>query len=325
MMRGAEYKISLRDPAPRVLFVIDMPNWALDFKSTNLIENLQGEFTCRKLCVDDITEPDIEWADAVVIFYWANRWHLKKYANILAQKVTLGGISCPSDLEDKNREAGLYYLGLSDGIFVHNRLLFEEYKDQFAKPLYFNPNGVDTRFYCPGERRAPGAELIAGWAGSLKNHGTKRGYDDIILPAIENMPGVTLRTAAREEKWRNAEEMRDFYRTLDVYLVASRVEGTPNPALEAAACGVPVIATRVGNMPELIRQGANGLLIERTPEALAAALVRLRDDVDLRTKMSRQMREDISAWDWLIRARAYAAMIDECLARRGWQRTEKCA
>src|SRR5580658_7239368 len=83
---------------PRVLFVIDMPNWALDFKSTNLIKNLP-QFECRKMTVDDITESDIEWADAVVIFYWANRWHLKKYNEILSRKVTFGGICCPTDLE----------------------------------------------------------------------------------------------------------------------------------------------------------------------------------------------------------------------------------
>ena len=83
------------------------------------------------------------------------------------------------------------------------------------------------------------------------------------------MVGAELCLAAREERWRTAAEMVEFYHSLDVYVCASRSEGTPNPCLEAAACGLPVITTAVGNMPELIRDGHNGFLVERRPEQSA--------------------------------------------------------
>jgi hypothetical protein len=204
------------------------------------------------------------------------------------------------------------------GIFVHNQMLHDEYAPQVSKPFYLNQNGVDTSFYCPSPSRAASGDLVVGWAGSLANHGNKRGYHDIIVPAVAMTPGVIVQTAAREDKWRGPDEMLEFYRGLDVYLVASRVEGTPNPGLESAACGIPVVSTRVGNMPELIRNGENGFLIdERTPEAFSARLAQLRDDRALLRRMGAQMRQDILAWDWAIMAKKYERMIAETLERLG--------
>ena len=65
--------------------------------------------------------------------------------------------------------------------------------------------------------------------------------------------------------------MVEFYQGLDACICTSRVEGGPHSLLEASACGVPVISTGVGLAPELIRQGHNGLLIERSIECLARA------------------------------------------------------
>ena len=83
------------------------------------------------------------------------------------------------------------------------------------------------------------------------------------MPAIKGSKGSVLKLAAREEKWRTQEEMVAFYQGVDVQICASRTEGGPHPLLEAAACGIPLISTRVGIAPELIKDGDNGFLIER--------------------------------------------------------------
>lgn len=57
-------------------------------------------------------------------------------------------------------------------------------------------------------------------------------------------------------------EMPKYYAALDLYLVASRVEGGPMAVLESMASGVPVVSTRVGMAPEIIEDGRNGLLAE---------------------------------------------------------------
>jgi glycosyltransferase involved in cell wall biosynthesis len=305
---------------PRLLFCVDMPGWAHDIKTTNLMKYLTPSIETRKRFHENITPDDFAWADAVLIYFWMQIPKLQPvFQNHLSGKITFGGICSHIELEGENRELGIEMLKMFDCVFVHNQILYDEYKDMFGKPVYLNQNGVDTAFFTPAETRPENTELVVGWAGSLSNHGPAlRGYDDIIVPAVNMTPGVVLDTAAREIKWRQPEEMPEYYRGLDAYIVASRTEGTPNPALEAAACGVPSISTRVGNMPELIRDGENGLLIERTPEALSASLAKLRDDRTLLRRMKTQIRQDIQAWDWSLMARKFERMIVENLTQRGW-------
>jgi len=55
--------------------------------------------------------------------------------------------------------------------------------------------------------------------------------------------------------------LRPWYQAADLFVLPSRSEGMPNALLEAMACGVPAIATSVGGVPEIIRDGTNGLLV----------------------------------------------------------------
>ncbi len=64
------------------------------------------------------------------------------------------------------------------------------------------------------------------------------------------------------------------------------VDGLPNVALEAMAAGKPVVGSRVGGIPELVRDGDNGLLVpEKDPRALADALLALARDPGLRQRL----------------------------------------
>jgi len=82
------------------------------------------------------------------------------------------------------------------------------------------------------------------------------------------------------------EDVRSFLNEFDLFVLSSITEGIPVAMLEAMAMGVPVVATRVGGIPEVIQDNVNGLLVEcRNPEMLAGAIKQLIDDNSLREKI----------------------------------------
>jgi glycosyltransferase involved in cell wall biosynthesis len=73
----------------------------------------------------------------------------------------------------------------------------------------------------------------------------------------------------------------------DLLVLPSWREGLPNVVLEAMQAGCPVVATRVGGIPEAVDDGATGLLVPRDDDAaLAAALARLEGDPALRARLA---------------------------------------
>ena len=267
----------------------------------------------------EVTEEDIHEATLIVLYYWLQIKWLQPLAPALRRNrhKLLVGICSSYELEEERRDPGLAVIrDFASGVFIHNLLLYRQYQPLLQLPTFYTPNGVDTTFYSPATTKAPSSLLRIGWAGSLTNMGPGyRGYHEFIVPAAAAVERVELLTAAREDECRGPEEMREFYRSLDVYVCASRNEGTPNPCLEAAACGVPLLTTRVGNMPELVCDGVNGFFVERDVDDIARKLRTLRDDSNLRSAMSMQIQQDIQAWDWSLRSQAYRQMFEEMVPK----------
>lgn len=310
--------VTLPRRRPRVLLIVDAPGWAHERKADNLARVLAPRFDVVKRFQADVRGADCAAAERILVFYWRQFQAMPHRTEVLAagRGKFLLGICSHNELEGRLRAPGLQVLQrLASGIFVHSQLLHDEFAALFDVPVWLLPNGVDTTFFTPGAERPSTGPLRVGWAGSLENFGAEmRGYSNYIVPAIAAVDGVELVTAAREDRLRTAAEMRDFYRALDLYICASRREGTPNPCLEAAACGVPLLTTRVGNMPELIGDGRNGLFIERDVADIAAKLRHLRDDRPALRAMRAAILASIRAWDWQERGRGYAEMLAAPLA-----------
>ena len=96
--------------------------------------------------------------------------------------------------------------------------------------------------------------------------------------------------------WVTGAEVARVLNTVDVLLLPSHFEGMPNAVLEAMAAGVPVVCTRVGSLPDLIRDGENGYLCEvEDTAAMAAAVQRLLRDAGLAAQVGQRGRETIRA------------------------------
>ena len=90
-------------------------------------------------------------------------------------------------------------------------------------------------------------------------------------------------------------ERRDVPQVLaasDIFVLSSNWEGLPRSIIEAMMSGLPVVATRVGGVPELVEDGVTGFLVPpKNPQALAKVLQRLLDDPELRRRMGQAGRE----------------------------------
>lgn len=87
------------------------------------------------------------------------------------------------------------------------------------------------------------------------------------------------------------EECRAFMESLDVFVMPSFTEGTPNSVVEAMACGKPVIASAVGGIPDMIGDDAGLLVTPGDANELASAMLRLARDSELRERMGNAARE----------------------------------
>jgi glycosyltransferase involved in cell wall biosynthesis len=110
------------------------------------------------------------------------------------------------------------------------------------------------------------AERVGAWELHLVGDGEMRGR----LAGQADRAGIADRV--RFHGIRPHDELPDWFRAADLVVLASRSEGIPNVLLEAAACGTPFVATRVGGVPEIADQGACRLVPPEDPEQLAAAI-----------------------------------------------------
>ncbi len=115
------------------------------------------------------------------------------------------------------------------------------------------------------------------------------------------------------------EELARLYGEAEVAIVPSLYEGFSLPAIEAMSCGVPVVATTGGALPEVVGvSGETGLLVEpNDSEALLVAIRSLLENRDLRERLGARGRERVmERFTWQVTARGTAACYDAILAHR---------
>lgn len=185
------------------------------------------------------------------------------------------------------------------------------------------PNGVDTEAFAPGSRREEATalrralkldddRLVAIFVGS---EWQRKGLEPAIR-ALAQAPAwdlVVVGNGDRERYERLAAELgvadavhwigvsRDvapLYQLADVLVFPTSYEAFPLVALEAAASGLPILATPVNGIRELVSDGDNGFLIDAEPDDIAGRLRMLGEDRALRERLGSSARAAALGYSW---------------------------
>lgn len=222
------------------------------------------------------------------------------------------GIDCAT-LASGDRARTRAALGL-DGFTVLylGRLSEEKGPDLLIRAL---PDGVTLLIAGTGPLAPSLANNIATTAAFAGRHHTARVAAEPThassrshsagAPHAAASPAPTQSAGGAHSRVRLLGEVRgrakiDLLAACDAVVVPSRSDGAPVVILEAMAAGLPIVATRVGGISELIVEGVDGLLCEPDGSSLAVELERLRDSPSLCEELARAGRVAARAHDWSV-------------------------
>jgi len=175
-------------------------------------------------------------------------------------------------------------------------------------PVHVVPYGVDLERFRPRDGRAARARfgldvdrpvvLFAGADLSERRKGGRllpevlRLLDrdvQLVVAGSASVPGVDAIALGRLDEG----ELAHAYAAADLFLLPTLADNLPNTAIESAACGTPVVAFRVGGVPEIVRHLETGWLAEPEDAAsLAEGIRTLLDDAELRARLGAAARTD---------------------------------
>lgn len=170
--------------------------------------------------------------------------------------------------------------------------------------------GVDVAIRALAELEDPASTLVVVGGPSGPSGGAESGR----LQAIVDELGLAERVRFLPPQPHDS--LADFYRAADVCVVPSRSESFGLVALEAAACGTPVVAAAVGGLRSLVDDGVTGFLVEgHEPADYAAPLSALLDDPLRAAEMGEAAVARSGRYSWSITAARLRRLYGDLVAR----------
>ncbi|GBF78195.1 hypothetical protein PA598K_06806 [Paenibacillus sp. 598K] len=286
----------------KVLLVPTTPGWAFDNRARDLMTARMRSVRCEIKYMADVRSADQDHYDLIYPMTLDGARLLHERQGIALEKMAAGVTSLRSleqHLLGERRfsPAFLRYIRQLKGINCMSNEILRLFAGQSR--IIKTRVGIDTELFRPRERRGVVGGFRVGWVGRIDKpvYRQHKGYDQV-LKALNGL-GVELDIRTYKEHYVPRKEMVSFYQGLDCYICSSRSEGLPNPVLEAAACGVPIISTNVGIVPELIRHRHNGLIVSGSADSIREAVCFLMNEPDERRRYAQRIRQTIeSKWTW---------------------------
>jgi glycosyltransferase involved in cell wall biosynthesis len=182
------------------------------------------------------------------------------------------------------------------------RSLVEDYGVS-AEKVRVIPQGVDLKLFHPGDHGRPAQRTRILFVGGdfVRKGGpdlleaTRGMADRVELDIVTNSDGWTppaeVRCRIHRGVIRQSPQLVDLFQRADVFVLPTRADCSPNVIAEALGAGLPIVATAVGGIPELVREDVNGHLVSpASPRQLARAIGDLVDQPQLRIAMGVESR-----------------------------------
>ena len=239
----------------KVLCIVDCYNWALNNRAVALkSEYSEHNFEIKHF--KDLGGIRFDDYDVVYSLNWPIHGYIsgkisprknRKYRLVTGVSSHIGH---PSDRGFSN------LLSTYDGVGMSNKFLYKSFKKKFSNlKIFYTPFGVDCNTFYP-KTDPSGLSSVFGWVGNPDRAVKRFAEIDKCVKSFEGK--ANLITATNRSNYSRS-EMAEFYNRIGTLICFSESEGTPNPVLEAAACGRNIISTRVGNVPELFAE-AGGIM-----------------------------------------------------------------
>lgn len=297
---------------PKILLIADVKNWAWWLKGEYLQKYLSDEFDIDLVCVlgpgctNQYAIPQNKY-DLYFTFGYSYIDFLysvpkfKKATGVTAHRP-------PNVIKPKMMQAG--------HLHANSMLLLKELINMGFVNAHYVPNGVNEEMFRPIKPIPKERQRIM--CGHVGKECPAKGQKEIIYPAIAQAGGDRVTSVVTWKQKIPHDQMYKIYQEMDVFIVASLEDGTPNPALEAAACGRPIISNRIGNMPELIEDGVNGFIVDRRIPAYVEKISYLQSHRDELIRMGKKARETIEKyWTWKVQSERYRKMFREIFIVKG--------
>lgn len=337
---------------PQILLVIEVVDWAFDHIADEIIENLGKQFAFKRIYttdIDNFADVLMLGEDCQIIhIFW--RGHATAYWEEYTQNRIRDLGMTESEFREKYIDGKIISTSVYDHLWLtgteseltpklfksensiitnysvsSNKLwkIYNELPDLRIRPDMVVEDGVNLEKFYPINlerfQNIADRKIKIGWVGNSKwIVNDLKGINTIIKPAVEELQkegyDIELVLSDRQNGLIPHYKMKDFYANLDCYICASLYEGTPNPVLEAMACGVPVISTDVGLVPECFgKLQKEFILKERSFIALADKLRYLLSHRALFGQLSSENLHSIQAWDWTVKVKKFEEWFRELL------------
>lgn len=289
---------------PKLLIITDVKGWAWWIKSNYLKKYLDPYYDVDiKNVIDNKSPIDYKKYDLYFTYGYSyvNRIMKAPYERRIA------GITAHRPLSILKQKMSKVGWSHANSVLLYNDLT------KIHDMCFYVPNGVDEKLFRP---EVPilhdGDNLIIGHVGKLS---PRKGQQQFIEPAIAKSDVKYFSHYNNYKSKINHKDMPKIHNKYDIFICASEEDGTPCPALEAAACGRPIISNKIGNMPELIENYKTGILLEkRDVDLYVDAIKWCQKNPEKVREMGQNIRKKIETeWTWELMARNYLYMFDTIL------------